>query len=540
MFRSISKRAIVILASFVITASGLATLQTANAATNAKCNLNTKVANAACDEIVYGTIHRVGGLDRKTPSTGGYTDSQMAYITQGQLYRFDENLVPRRDLVTQKITSKDGLTVTLKLRQARYSDGTPVRAQDAVVSYQRWVASNASPAYIAKVASIREVDFRTLEIKLKSTYPDIDFALASEFFGLHPYNRVNSPAKAAEYFKNPVSAGPMKVKQFTPGTDTFIAEANPSYWAKPVVKQLKVVYLPDPTSRQLALQQGTVDYVFELPLTAREQTASATVKVFPHFDPGTFMLAINMDKDQTNPALKDARVRRAISLAVDRAQIMRVAFGGLSKPNCGMQFNVNNPLYVCSLPKKGARDLAAARQLLSQAGYANGFKMTMIYPNRVLWPEANAIIKSNLADVGIDVTLKPEPDANMNQYLAGNQTPWEILWFGNNAATPILQLSNWFAIGGLWAGFVGKGVATDPGDVELNRLLDQANTITNLKERRKLLTQLESKAFESSHFIPIGTRYRLSGTKIAPGIAQPPIPGDLWFHIGINPPLPKN
>lgn len=538
MFRSVSKRAIVLLASFVITASGLATMQTANAATSARCNLNTKVANAVCDELIYGAVARVSGLDRKTPSGGGYVDSQMAYITQGQLYRFDENLIPRRDLVAKKKVSKDKLTVTLTLRNASYSDGKPVRAQDAVVSYQRWVASNQSPAYIAKVASIREVNKSTLQIKLKSKYPDLDFALASEFFGLHPYNKVNTPEKAAEYFKNPVSAGPMKVKTYVPGSETFVAEANPRYWAKPVVKELKVVHIPDATSRQLALQQGTVDYVFELPLTARDQTASSTVKVFPHFDPGTFMLAVNMGTKQPNAALKDARVRRAISLAVDRAQIMRVAFANLSKPNCGMQFNVNNPLYVCSLPKDGARDLAAARQLMTQAGYANGFKMTMIYPNRVLWPEANAIVKANLADIGIDVTLRPEPDSNMGPIL-NTQRDWEIMWFGNNAATPILQLSNWFAIGGLWAGFVGKGVATDPTDVALSKYLDDAGSITNLKKRRATLLELETKAFESSHFIPIGTRYRLSGTKVGAGIAQPQIPGDLWFHIGTNPPLPK-
>jgi hypothetical protein len=74
----------------------------------------------------------------------------------------------------------------------------------------------------------------------------------------------------------------------------------------------------------------------------------------------------------------------------------------------------------------------------------------------------------------------------------------------------------------------------------LNRLLDQAGSVTSLKKRRAILLDLEKKAYESSHFIPIGTRYRLSGTKIAPGIAQPQIPGDLWFHIGTNPPLPKN
>ena len=90
MFKLIGKRATVLLASFVITASGLAMVQTANAATSSRCNLNTKVAKAVCNEIVYGAVARVGSLDKKTPGGGGYVDSQMAYITQGQLYRFDE------------------------------------------------------------------------------------------------------------------------------------------------------------------------------------------------------------------------------------------------------------------------------------------------------------------------------------------------------------------------------------------------------------------------------------------------------------------
>lgn len=538
MVRLISRRVLVLLSALVITISGVVTMQSANAGTSAKCNLNTKVANAACDEVVYGTLHRIANLDRVGGSGGAYSDSQMSYITAGLLYRFDENLVPRRDLVTQKTTSKDGLTVTLKLRPMRYSDGSPVRAQDVVVAFQRWVAAKTSAAYIEKVESMREININTLEIKLKTRFPDIDFTLAQQFLAIHPYARVNTEAKALAYFRNPVSAGPMKVKQFTPGSDTFVVEANPNYWSKPVVKQLKLVYLPDATSRQLALQQGTIDYAFELALTAQKELASPSVKVFPHFDPGTFMLAINMNPEQPNAALKDARVRRAISAAVDRAQIMRVAFAGLAKPNCGMQYNVNNPLYVCSLPKDGARDVALARQLLTQAGYPNGFKMNLVYPNRVLWPEATAIIKQNLADVGIDVTLIPEPDANIGGYITGKR--FEIMWFGNNAPTPILQLSNWFAINGLWALNVGTGKANVPVDVQMNKLLQDAGTTPSLKKRKQLLTQLEKLAYDSSHFIPIGTRYRLSGTRIADGIARPPIPGDLWFHIGMNPPLPKN
>jgi peptide/nickel transport system substrate-binding protein len=539
MFRVFSKKFIALLSASVIAISGSITMGAANADTSKTCNLTSTVENAVCDEIVYGTLHRVGQLDRVGGSgTGGYTDLQMSYITGGLLYRFDEFLVPRRDLVERKTTSLDGLTVTLKLRTIKYSDGTPFNAKDVVVAFERWAASGASPSFISKISSMVAVTPNTLKINLKSLYPDIDYALAQPYFMIHPADRVKTPAMANDYFKKPVSLGPMKVKQYTPGADVSIYDINPNYWAKPVVKVLKVVYMPDATSRQLALQQGTIDYAFELALTAKKELSAQTVNVFPHFDPGTFMLAINMNPEQPNAALKDPRVRRAISAAVDRAQIMAIAFGGLAKPNCGMQFNVNNPLYVCSLPKKGARDVALAKKLLAEAGYSQGFKMKLVYPNRVLWPEANAIIKQNLLDVGIDVTLLPEPDVNIspNYILKKN---WEIMWFGNNAPTPILQLSNWFAIGGLWALNVGTGLATVPDDVKMNKLLDDAASTKALNARKKLLTELEGIAYQSSHFIPIGTRYRLSGTRIADGIARPPIPGDLYFHIGMNPSLPK-
>ena len=539
MFRVFSKKFIALLSASVIAISGSITMGAANADTSKTCNLTSTVENAVCEEIVYGTLHRVGQLDRVGGSgTGGYTDLQMSYITGGLLYRFDEFLVPRRDLVERKTTSLDGLTVTLKLRTIKYSDGTPFNAEDVVVAFKRWAASGASPSFISKITSMVAVTPNTLKINLKSLYPDIDFALAQPYFMIHPADRVKTPEMANDYFKKPVSLGPMKVKQYTPGADVSIYDINPNYWAKPVVKVLKVVYMPDATSRQLALQQGTIDYAFELALTAKKELSAQTVNVFPHFDPGTFMLAINMNPEQPNAALKDPRVRRAISAAVDRAQIMAIAFGGLAKPNCGMQFNVNNPLYVCSLPKKGARDVALAKKLLAEAGYSNGFKMKLVYPNRVLWPDANAIIKQNLLDVGIDVTLLPEPDVNIspNYILKKN---WEIMWFGNNAPTPILQLSNWFAIGGLWALNVGTGLATVPDDVKMNKLLDDAASTKALNARKKLLTELEGIAYQSSHFIPIGTRYRLSGTRIADGIARPPIPGDLYFHIGMNPSLPK-
>lgn len=524
-------------AALALSLAGFSGIQAANAAGGSNCNLKSTPAKAQCDSITYGALHRVSTLDKLNP-VGGYTESQMAYIVQGQLYRFAANGFPAADLVTDETVSDDGLTITQKLRTIKYSDGTPLVAADAVNQYQRWIGSKQSVSYIDKVDKVVAPDATTLVWTLKTPYPDFHFALAQEFMGIHPADRTNTPEKAAAYFKNPVSAGPMMVKTFQPGTDLFVVVANPNYWAKPVTKELRVVTIPDANSRLAAFTNGSVDYVMELPLAVSTQKWDKTkYRVGAAKDSGTFMIAFNMGVDQPYKQLKDARVRQAISLAINRSQIMKIAFAGLAKPNCGMQFNTNNKYYLCSLPKSGARDTAAARKLLIAAGYGNGFKVRMDVPNRVLWQDAAQIIKENLAIVNIDVTINMvTPDTAIGpEYI--NKRNWGMMWFGNNAATPILQLSNWFKKGGVWA---NNANVPDSLLVDTGRLLDEAGSATSSIVIKDKLTQVEKIAYDLSSFIPVGTRFYLSGSNIADGLVQALLPGQLEFVIATNPALALN
>ena len=533
MIKFKSKRLVVLGATISLSLSAFAGVQASSAASGSNCNLRSTPTNASCDVVTYGALHRVSTLDKLNP-VGGYTESQMAYIVQGQLYRFAANRFPAPDLVTDETVSADGLTVTQTMRTMNYSDGTPVVAADAVNQLHRWQASKQSASYITKVVDVVAKDAHTLVWTLSSPYPDFHFALAQEFMGIHPADRTNTPEKAAAYFKNPVSAGPMMVKNFQPGTDLFEVVANPKYWAKPVVKDLKVVTIPDANSRLAALQNGSIDYVLELPL------ASATTKfdktklhVAAAMDSGTFMIAFNMGPLQPYPALKDARVRQAISLAIDRAQIMRTAFGGLSGPNCGMQYNTNNPYYLCSIPGNGVRNTAAARKLMKAAGYPLGFKVQLDVPNRVLWQDAASIVKNNLSVIGIDVTINMvTPDTSISNYI--NRKDWGMMWFGNNAATPILQLSNWFVPGGVWA-----NNANVPSNLltQTAQLLNDAGSSKDAATIKDKLSQVEAIAWNLSTFIPVGTRFYLQGSDLAPGLVQALMPGQLEFVIATNPAL---
>ncbi|MFM8962119.1 MAG: ABC transporter substrate-binding protein [Actinomycetota bacterium] len=530
-----TRRILVALTSaLAVVAGSLIGVQAAQAAPSATCNLKSKPSNAQCDVIIYGALHRIQSLDPINP-VGGYTEGQMAYTIQGKLYRFDNDGKPRRDLVASATISADRKTITHTLRDAKYSDGTPIVAADAVNAFDRWINSKRSASYIDAVEKVVAKDSKTLVWTLKRPYPDFNFALATEFFGIHPASKTDTAAKATEYFKNPVAGGPMMPKTFVPGTDLFVSVANPNYWAKPVVKEIQVRTIPDGNTRLAAFQAGDVDYAMELPLSAAKTKWDKTkYRVVGEKDSGVFMLAFNMGALQPNAALKDARVRQAISLAVDRGGIMRTAFAGLSKPSCGMQFEFKNDYYLCSLPKDGKRDSGAARKLLKDAGYPNGFKVTMLVPNRIFWQDAAQLVKDSLKYVGIDVTISMvTPDTNISNFI--NKRDWEMMWFGNNAATGILQLSNWFKPGGVWA---GNANIPDALLTETAKLLNEAASSESPAVIREKLAGVEKIAYEQSIFIPIGTRFYLSGSRIAPGLVNALLPGQLQFIVATNPALP--
>ena len=125
------------------------------------------------------------------------------------------------------------------------------------------------------------------------------------------------------------------------------------------------------------------------------------------------------------------------------------------------------------------------------------------------------------------------PDTAISPILTANS--WDAMWFGNNAATPILQLSNWFYPGGVWSNYVKL---TDTQLVDTKRLLDEAGASTSAVVIKEKLAAVEKIAWELSTFIPIGTRFYVSGTNYAPGLVQALMPGQLQFVVTTYPELP--
>ncbi len=493
------------------------------------CTLTTPADKAECGVITMVIGARTASLD---PVSGGpSTDYQPMYVQEGLLYRYDENLVPRKDLVESETVSPDGLTITQKIRKgAKYSDGSPVLAEDAIFALERWRTSGMSSSFIAPVKAATAEGDDTIVWTLNSPYPDFKHAIASHFLGLHPKKQIVEKTPA-EYFKKPVSAGPLMVTEWTPGTDLMVMKVNPNYWAKPHVRELRIVVIPDVTSRLLALQQGSVDYVYTLPLNAASQVDPSKVTVFNHAEPGTFMLAVNNFEGQPNAALKDKKARQAMSLVIDRKKVAEIGFFGIPEPACAYAFKPGNPYFQCSLPNDGRPDLAAAKAMLAQSGRPNGFTFEMIVPARPQWAEAAQVVAADLAKIGITAIVKPLPDADITPRIRAKN--YELVFFRNAVQTPILQLRNWFFPGGAWVGNTGFN------DPAMAALLAEAGSSSDDGKIKDLLRKLELLAVEDSTYIPLTSQFSLSGIRHARGVLEAVNPGEYLF-VKTTPPLPRS
>ena len=241
------------------------------------------------------------------------------------------------------------------------------------------------------------------------------------------------------------------------------------------------------------------------------------------------MLAVNNYDGQPNEALKDKKVRQAMSLVIDRKKVADIGFFGIPQPACAYAFRPGNPYFQCSLPNDGRPDAVAAKARLAQTKWANGFSFEMIVPARPQWAEAAQVVAAELAKIGITANVRPLPDADITTRIRAKN--FELVFFRNAVQTPILQLRNWFFPGGAWV--VNSGFS----DPVATGLLTEAGSSTDTAKIKDLLRKLELLAVEDSSYIPLTSQFSLSGIRHARGVLEAVTPGEYLF-VKTTPSLP--
>jgi peptide/nickel transport system substrate-binding protein len=328
-------------------------------------------------------------------------ESPYAQAVYDSLLKADPDGTIKPNLATKWEYNSDKTKLTLTLRtDVKFSDGEKLTADAAaksILAFKGGTSPNA-PDFI-NVADAKAVDAKTLEITLKQADPAL-LVYLTQNAGL-----VESPkADPATIATVPDGSGPytLNTKDTVVGS-SYVFDKNKDYWNKTDQHYDKIVMnvYADATSQLSAIQgsQANVSSVNDNTVIPQVQSAGYTIEK-NELDWTGFLLLDREGKLQ--PALKDVRVRQAINYALDRKTILKTLGAGYGTVTEQI-FPPYSPSYDKSLDTYYTFDLAKAKKLMADAGFANGFSVTM--PRTSFIPAANfALMADQLAQIGIKVT----------------------------------------------------------------------------------------------------------------------------------------
>lgn len=342
---------------------------------------------AGAQSITAGLAAAPSSMDPHFATTG--QNQQVAAVIYDRLIHIDEdgNFAP--GLATEWSVSDDRLTWTFTLREGvTFHDGSPFTAADAVFTFERIPEVPNSPApftqRLAAIESAEAVDDYTLVITTSSPAPGLPTDLST----IYIVSEGVGEAASADFDRGTaaIGTGPYRQLSYSPG-ESLVLEANPDYWGNaPDFESVTIRFLDNSASRVASLQAGEVDFIDAVPpndLDRLRQMADVTVIAAPSARMvymGVDQLedtTVQIDPSVGNP-FRDQRVRQALSLAINREAIIdRIQFNSGAPANqfapegiFGHNPDIPAPEY----------DLERARELLEEAGFGDGWAMTIHGP----------------------------------------------------------------------------------------------------------------------------------------------------------------
>ncbi|MBL8644227.1 MAG: ABC transporter substrate-binding protein [Rhodospirillaceae bacterium] len=316
--------------------------------------------------------------------------------------------------------SDDAVTWRFKLRDdVVFADGTPLTA-DAYKVAVDYLASDEAlreglVREIPKLKAARVVDPRTIEITLAE--PDALFPRSAAALPVAEPKAWTTLGREA-FSKTPVGTGPYKIVRFE--SNKIVLTANDKSWRKPKVRDLEIVAIPDVSSRTQALLANQIDIALGLGPEAMSDITSegGQVSATPTAQVYVWSFMLQREGKKVDTPLQDARVRRAMTMAVNRQQIVDTILGGYGK----VASQGATPIVYGYNPdlKPLPYDPGAAKKLLAEAGYPNGFSMTMLATASAVGAQTQVHqrVASDLAAVGIQVEIRTAPVPQYLNYLS--------------------------------------------------------------------------------------------------------------------------
>ena len=309
----------------------------------------------------------------------------------------------------------------------QFHDGTPFTADDVLFSLQRTQAEGSDmKSYTNDFKEVRKINDHTVEIETKTPFPILPEVLSLVYImskkwcetnqATRPVDRRKGIENAASFRAN--GTGPYRVRERQPNVRTTFVR-NGTYWGKIEGNVQEVIYTPigNDATRVAALLSGEVDIMEPVPVQDIDRVNSgANTRVLAGPELRTIFLGMDQKRDELlyssvkgkNP-FKDKRVRQAFYQAIDIEGIKRTVMRGGSNPT-GLLIGPGINGFQADQNKRLPYDPEAAKKLMAEAGYPNGFEVSMNCPNDRYVNDSRICqtVAANLSRINVKINLQAE------------------------------------------------------------------------------------------------------------------------------------
>ena len=327
-----------------------------------------------------------------------------------------------------------------------FHDGTPFTADDVVFSFRRAAGDGSDmKGYTSSIKEVRAVNQGVVEIETTAPFPILPDVISLVYIMSKKWsedNKADKPVDRRKGIENAASfrangTGPFRLKERQPSQKTVLVR-NLNHWDKREGNVDEVIFTPigNDATRVAALLSGEIDVMEPVPLQDVERLkANANLKVMQGPELRTIFLGMDQKRDELlsssvkgkNP-FKDKRVRQAFYQAIDIETIKTRVMRGAATPT-GLMIAPGIKGFVPDLNKRLPYDPDAAKKLLADAGYPNGFEVGMNCPNDryVNDGEICQAVAANLARIGVKVNLQAESKATYFPKILRRDTSFYLL-----------------------------------------------------------------------------------------------------------------
>lgn len=378
--------------------------------------------------------------------------------------------------------SEDGLTYTFHLRPGvLFHDGTPLKASDVKFTFERLVdpeTASTSAAELASMKTIEAPDDQTVVMTLNA--PDASLLATLTGGSCVVYSQAFVEANNNDVSQVAMGTGPFKFVEYVPNT-RVVLEKNPDYWEEglPYLDGIEMIIASDDTARTAAVVTGTVDFIEYAPLRDIESLQQdPNIVLAGDSNTNIRFIGFNLSVEPFD----NLQVRQAIAMVVDRDAMLGPTVFGHGTPT---EVLFPPDFWATLQHEVRPADVEAARALMAEAGFADGFSTVITsWSQYSFLSNAAVVLQEQLRQIGIESELNLVENATMVEQVYTGKT-YEITVTGESAYVD----PNTLILPNFKSGESGNFVNYSNTDVDA--LIEQGIASTDQAERAGIYQQIQ-------------------------------------------------